>query len=189
MAYVSLATLKEYLDISNTNDDTLLTNILTRAQAVFDAHFEHSFEAVTATRYYTDDALDGFSLLLDAPLLSVTTLTNGDGSTIDSSKYRLYPRNSTPYFEIRLLSTSNTNWTFDTDGEISVAGTWGYTSSAPDDVVHAVLRLAAYLYRQKDSQVFEATAAPELGIITVPKGIPDDVMKIIKALQAIYQLG
>ena len=35
--------------------------------------------------------------------------------------------------------------------------------------------MASYFYRQKDAQVFDVTATPELGTITVPAGIPADV--------------
>ena len=144
MAYVSLADLKTYLGVGNTGDDTLLSDVLTRAQSIFDSNFEFSFEAETATRYYDSVYISGMSLLLDAPLLSITTLKNGDTTTIASSAYRLYPRNSTPYYEILLLDDSDVDWTFDTDGEVSIAGTWGYTTTAPQDVKNAVMRQAAY---------------------------------------------
>lgn len=193
MAYTDLATLKTYLGVTNSNDDSLLTASLNRAIAIFDSHFDHKFEATTATRYYNWDDVDGKKLFLDAPLLTVTTLTNGDDSAtvISSSDYWLLPRNEAPYWTIKIKDdpSSVTGWEVDTDKEITVAGTWGYMTTANNTVVQAVLRLAAYLYRQKDSQVFEATAAPELGIITIPKGIPKDVRAMIEILQARYQLG
>lgn len=193
MAYTDLATLKTYLGVGNTDDDTLLTSCVNRAIAIFDSHFDHKFEAVTATRYYRHDDVAGSILRLDAPLLTVTTLTNGDSAatTVISGDYWLLPRNSSPYWQIELKYdlSSIDGWEIDTDKEISLAGTWGYMASADYMVVQAVLRLAAYLYRQKDSQVFEATAVPELGVITIPKGLPKDVRMLIETLQARFQLG
>jgi hypothetical protein len=60
-----------------------------------------------------------------------------------------------------------------------VAGDWGYSTTAPADIVQATLRLAAFFYRQKDAQVFDTVASPELGVITVPKGIPVDIRLLL----------
>lgn len=189
MAYIATADLKTYLGISNSNDDTILAACVTRAISLFDRRFSAKFEAETETRYFDAAAVDGYVLFLDKPLLSVTTLTNGNGVAIGSSGYWLLPRNTPPYWYIKLKPSSSVLWQFSTDGEISVAGTWGYSTTAPADVVQACLRLAAYLYRQKDSQVFETTAAPELGIMTIPAGIPNDVQTLIDALQAEFALA
>jgi len=196
MSYASLTLLKSYLGISVTTDDTLLTNLLTRAQQAIDSHCHRTFEARTETRYYRQEAVaieDAFGydithevlnpvsdvLYLDDDLLSVTTLTNGDGTTIPSSGYWLEPRNDgPPYWYIRLKSAYS--WEFDTDGEISVAGTWGYATTAPDDIVHAAIRLAAYYYRQKDAQVFDVTAMPDVGVVTIPQGMPADVKLVLQ---------
>ena len=74
---------------------------------------------------------------------------------------------------------TTTTWEFDIDGEVSVLGAWGYSTSPPDDIVHACIRLAGYYYRQKDAQVFDVTAVPDAGIITIPQGIPADVKLIL----------
>ncbi|MCP4099150.1 MAG: hypothetical protein GY748_23250 [Planctomycetaceae bacterium] len=187
MAYATLASLKAYLGISESGDDAILTECLDRGIAIFDGEFSFSFEAQTETRYYCRDDVDGKRLWLDAPLLALITLTNGDGEELGNATYTLRPRNRAPYWYIDLNSASY--WTFDTDGEISVDGLWGYTTTAPDDAIQAVLRLTAYIYRQRDSQVFETTAIPELGVLTIPSGIPADVRKIINGLRAQYHLA
>jgi hypothetical protein len=38
-------------------------------------------------------------------------------------------------------------------------------------VKRATTRLAAFYYRQKDSQIFDTTAIPEAGVITIPAGL------------------
>ncbi len=188
MAYVDKIAVKQYLGISAATDDTLIEALIARAQKAIESYCHRQFEAQTGTRYYrqadvgTEDLLEQgvYDILyLDADLLSVTTLTNGDGTEIPSSGYWLDPRNSgPPYWYIVLKSPYS--WTFDTDGEISVSGTWGYALAAPEDIVHATVRLAAYYYRQKDAQVFDTTAAPELGVITVPQGLPADVRILLE---------
>ncbi len=191
MAYIDLETLKTYIGTEKSGDNYLLAACLDRAIAVFDSHFDHRFEASTETRYYRGIDIYQGALWLDSPLLTVTTLTNGDaaGTVIDAADYWLQPRNESPYWLIELKSGGDTAYfAFDTDGEVSVTGTWGYTTIAPDDVVQAVIRLSAYFYRQKDSQIFETTAVPELGILTIPAGVPQDVKMMIEALQARYSL-
>ncbi len=186
MAYATLSQLRSVLtfEAGNTADDVLLTALLGRAQAVVEQRTGRWFEAISATRYYTPgrDTV-GRTLYLDADLLTVTTLTNGDGTEIATASYVLQPANVTPKRQITLKFSSGYFWTYsdDPEGAISVAGTWGYSATAPEDIVQATLRLAAYLYRQKDAQVFDVTAQPEQGVITIPQGIPRDVRLILDA--------
>ena len=186
MAYATLEDVRGYLDIDGTGDDYLLQEALEDAASYIDHQTNRHFEAVTETRYYQVDALndeDVFLLMVDDDLLTVTTLTNGDsaGTAIPDTDYWLWPRNSgPPYWGIRLYTDSSYSWEFDTDEWVSVAGTWGYSTTCPDDVRRATLVLAAYLFRSKDSQVFETTAIVESGAIAIPQGIPATVDRIIK---------
>ena len=192
MAYIELSDLKIYLGVTEGGDDSLLTNCIARATAIFNAQFPFSFEAKTETRYFIDDDIDNDGILwLDKPLLTITTLTNGDAdaTVIASADYWLQPRNESPYWYIKLKDGGTTTYfEFTTDGEISIAGTWGYSTAASGIVEQCNMRLAAYIYRQKDSQIFETTAVPELGIMTIPSGIPNDVKIMIESLQAQYVL-
>lgn len=184
--YATLADLREYLGLGdpleNTGDDALLTTLLAAAQAAIDVHCGRVFEAVTETRYFDQRArvyCDPRALDLDQELLSVTTLTNGDAAVISAADYRLEPWNETPKRLIRLL-TATAGWTFPDDGRVTVAGSWGYSTVAPAPVAHATKRLAAYFYRQRDAQVFEVTAMPELGQMIIPQGMPADVRVLLK---------
>jgi hypothetical protein len=62
---------------------------------------------------------------------------------------------------------------------VEISGKWAYSTTPPADIEHACIRLVGYYYRQKDAQVFDVTVIPEAGAITIPKGIPDDVKKIL----------
>jgi hypothetical protein len=179
MAYCTLAGLRAYLGITETDDDDLLQGFISHAQQMIDKDRNRSFEALTATKYYTYADVSGSVLWLGADLLTVTTLSNGDASAteIPAAGYWLQPRNETPKVAIKLKSSYY--WTVDADCEIAVAGTWGYSTEAPADIQLACMRLAAYLYRGRDSQVFDVTADPTMGVITVPKGMPQDVRVIL----------
>lgn len=68
-------------------------------------------------------------------LLAVTVLTNGDGATMSSSEYFLYPANMTPK---RWIEPSDDNDPFCYDGTkqqaLSVAGKWGFWDKYEEDV-------------------------------------------------------
>jgi len=190
MSYARLTELKMDLgiDADSTADDVLLQEYLDEATTAIDTYTRRNFEAETATRYYEYHDLDdnGFLLLLDYDLLTVTTLTNGDssGTAIPATEYwltnaqgRRIPEG--PYHAIRLKIDSTYTWEFDTDYFVSVLGTWGYSDTPPKDIVRACKRLAQYYYAQKDAQVFDVTAVPEAGVIQVPQGIPRDVERIL----------
>lgn len=188
MAYCTLAQIKDYLDIGADTDDVLLAALINRAEAAIEAHTGRVFEAATTTRYYERDALDdgGFLLHLDYDLLTVTTLTNGDsaGTAIPATEFWLTDAKgkrqpSGPYHAIRLKIDSTYSWEFDTDYWVSVLGTWGYSATAPNDIVHATLRLVGYYYSQKDASIYDVTAVPEAGVIQVPQGMPRDVKVIL----------
>ena len=187
MAYTSNVELKNYLDISGTGDDPLFDLLIESAQAVIDRYTGRTFEAsADATRYFTVGVdTDGNMLYLDEDLAEITTIkTDADATspvTLTTTEYITHPRNITPYHAIQLLSSSDNSWTYSDDPEngIEVTGKWAWSTSAPDDIAQACIRLAAYFYRQKDAGVFDTTAIPDAGIIQIPQGIPRDVQLIL----------
>lgn len=179
-AYASLEDLKEYLGIATAtrDEDVLLSDLLDRATKAIDNYTGRVFWPATETRYYESGAVEDRVLYLDRDLVSVTTLTNGDSdsTSISSSDYWLLPRNDgPPYYGIRLKSSVSTTWEFDVDYWVSVAGTWGWSSTPPLDIEQACIRWASYMFRQKDASVFDTTAIPDQGVILSPQGIPRDV--------------
>lgn len=186
MAYVTLADIKQYLNITGTSDDDLLRDLINNAEVWINGETNRTFEAATATRYYGSeiaDYHDSSIVHIKEDLLSITTLLNGDASATEivAASYWLLDRNDgPPYHGIKLTDTSGVSWQWDTDGWISITGAWGYATHCPEDIRQAALRLASFYYRQKDSQVFDTTAMPEQGVIVAPAGVPKDVMLIIK---------
>jgi len=185
--YIEVGELRDYLDISITTDDPLLGMAIGAAQSYIESQTNRIFEAETDTKYFSREALNPCNSrlldILNQDLLTVTTLTNGDsdGTAIASTKYWLVPRNEGPPYHGILLKTDIADyWTWDTDYWVSIAGTWGYSTTVPDDVRRATLSLAAFLYRSKDAQVFETTAIVESGAIAIPQGVPATVDRIIR---------
>lgn len=180
MAYTTLADVKAYAGISVTTDDTLITALIPRAQAIIDAYTGRKFEAETLTRYFHAEDVEGQYLWLSGyDLLTVTTLTNGNGVVIDAANFRTEPRNTSPKWRIRL--DDNYTWEFaDGDSEISVAGTWGWSTTAPADIVHACIRLTTFIYRQKDNSTdLDRPLVTGDGVTIMPSALPVDVTRLL----------
>ena len=179
MAFCTVAQVKQYLGISQPDDDALLSDLIDAAQGAIDKYCHRTFEAASDTTRYIDAVgnhiIDGRVLYLDdiGELAQITTVTNGDSIEVTSSEYITDPRNRTPYRAIRILSSSGKTWTYSTDweGSISILGRWAYSITADDVIAEACVEMAAFYYRQKD-QPFQDVTAVEAGVVIRPVGIP-----------------
>lgn len=194
MAYITLAELKEYLQVTVGTEDHILTDCILDAQAQIDSYTGRIFEAAAdSTRYFTvGKDTHGDELILDEDLCAITTIvTNADngsgGETFAASDYYAYPRNRTPYYKIKIAESSSKSWDYTNNPEagITVTGKWAYSTTAPNDIKRACRRLAAYHYKNRDAQVFDTTALPEQGLIVVPKGLPQDVVILLEPYKRI----
>lgn len=193
MAYVDISTLKLYLGITSVEDDTLLDTMVSSAQAIVDSYCRQTFEATDDTTRYFDAIrdVDGRCLYLGkTPLCAITTVTNGDGSTISASYYVTEPRNETPYCALTLKSNAPVAWTYSGTPEnaIAIEGKWAYSEVAPYDVAQATLRLAAYLYRQKDNQSNDLDRPINTGggVVLLPSTIPADVKSLLAPYRRLF---
>jgi hypothetical protein len=189
MAYCTNTNVKTYMAISGSGDDTLLTTLIARAQAAIDRHCSRTFEAAadTTRKFTVGEDTDDDILYLDEDLCQITTVTtdaDGDADVLTlNTDYVTVPRNTTPYYALKIMGDSSYSWTYTDDpvNGITVKGRWAWSITPPDDIVHACVRLAAYYYQQKDAQVFDTVAVPDAGVITIPQGIPADVKIILDA--------
>jgi hypothetical protein len=189
MAYATLAELRQYAGISGTDHDALLTSLIARAQAKIDEHCGFSFEASSDTARtfdaarYPDGDTYGLALYFDTWCASITSIVNGDGTTITSSYYVTQPRNSGPYYAIKLKDSSGYVWEADsnddTEDAITVTGRWAYTTTAPAQITHACLRLALWYYRQRDNSTDLDRPLLAEGVTLLPSAIPGDVLEIL----------
>jgi len=147
---------------------------------------------VVGTWGYHDDWsnawLDSNDTVQDDPLTTDSaTLTVGD---VDGGN--LY--GVTPRFQVGQTLKIDSEWMYVTDKPSGTTltvrrGINGSTAAQHDNastvyvyqpprkVVSATRRLATFLYRQKDSSVFDTTAFPELGMVQAPAGTPKDVLR------------
>lgn len=184
MAYASAANLKVYLGISEATDDTLLGTLLTAAQAMIDAYCRQTFEASADTTRYFDPTTQvvGRTLFLDAPLAAITSITNGDGSTIGSTLYVKEPRNETPWHQLTLKANATVNWNYTgaPENAITIVGKWAYSTTAPADIAQVTIRLAGYLYRQRDNAGDLDRAIIGASGILLPAALPKDIETLLR---------
>ena len=169
------------LDIVGTNYDLTLSELVTACSRWVDRYCkvpENGFaQATAAIRYYGNGAVYANDLRLDAPLLSVTTLTNGNAAVLTSAQYRLLPRNADYFSRIGLLSGSGWQWAV--DGEIAVTGLWGMATTPPAPVKEATIMLAAWLFKRYLAGLQDATANLDLGQLLYAKGMPEQVKTLL----------
>lgn len=195
MSYTSYSLVKAELGLSNDDDQILITGYVTLAQRIIEAPpplgTGRVFEASQDTTRYmdapasdSDRGLDGplYVLFLDGDLCQITSVVNGDGTTVASLSYVTKPRVRTPYYALRLKSGADLTWTYDEspEGAIAVTGRWAYATSAPADIARAALRLCVWMYRSRDNAGFDQDIQTDDGLILGAK-IPRDIRAVIES--------
>ena len=184
--YAALAEIKAYLTITSTNatDDGAIEDMVEMASRLIDAETHRTFYARTETHYF--DYTSSRSLYMDDDLLTITALTNGNDAVITSADYNLFPLNKSPKSEIRIKQSSTYYWDSDgdsnTEGVISVAGTWGYSATAPDNIKHACISIVISAYHRRYGEGVEGVATiTAAGVVITPRDIPADAWAIIRS--------
>ncbi len=185
--YATLTEFKAYANITSTDatDDAVIEDIIEGASRLIDTYTGRTFYARTDTHYYNTP--NSFELLIeDDDLLTITTLTNGDGTVISSNNYKLLPLNESPKFMVYLKTSSGIIWTLDSNsdpiGAITILGTWGFSSTAPDDVKQACLIISASEYRKRFGEGTESAATiTPAGVVLTPQGMPKSAAQLLQS--------
>lgn len=203
MSYATLAEFRAYLKASGgaIGEDVLLQMFLDEASAIIDDVIERPSAAAAATTRYFDTP--GAMAPGDEGLLffgrvdvacAITSVVNGDGTTIPATEYTTEPRNDPPFWGIRLKRYSSYTWeegSAGPEGAIAVTARWAHTSNTDgtvDSLVRgATLQLAAWLYRSKD-QVAELSrpVATGDGVTILPMALPQAVLDRIMGRKPLY---
>ena len=182
--YCTLADYKAYAEIDSTDatDDGVIEKIIEMVSRYIDDKTGRTFYARTETHYF--DYPKSRTLKLDDDLLSVTTLTNGDGNTIDATEYHLEPYNETPYHSLKLTDITTTYWQGSSGGSyqrvIQLAGSWGYSSTTPDDIEIITKEITKSVYnRRKGKNVGGTATITGAGVVISPADISNQARDII----------
>lgn len=169
------------LDITSSQYDTTLASIISAASRWIDRYCrlpDSAFaQTALATRYYGSKSARGNTLHLDAPIVSVSSVVNGDGTALSPAQYRLEPRNGPWYSQIYLLAS--VAWSFTVDGEISVIGKWGMAATTPEPIREAAAMMSAWTFRRYLAGLQDATANADLGQLVYSEGVPKQVLALV----------
>lgn len=129
--YTTLLDVKStYIGTTKTAQDQLFRDLIGSTSQDMDDIANRRFVPWINTESYDTPGNRYGELALDDDLLALTTLTNGDGTVIPSSAYKLYPLNTWPKEKIVLLGSSAVGWRTtalgDREGAISALGVYGY---------------------------------------------------------------
>lgn len=147
MAYTSKAQVQRLINVDITSDfDTQIDTWITAIETWIERYVGKSFEAASATRYYTGNGLR--SLVID-PFTAITSvdILDEDGD-VDSSltegagnDYITAPLNDTEKYELILTSSARIGSFPSRVRGIKVVATFGASNTVPSDVQLAATKL------------------------------------------------
>lgn len=184
MTYPTDADVKTFLGITGSGEDALVGWLLEAAIQFVESYCGHTFVAdelqtVEVVPEYPN-LLDGRRVLLirDTEFMAVTSVKNGDGVTLAASDYKLLPRSGPPYHKIELRP--GLVWWRGSDGlgVVEIGGTTGTSTGCPADVFLAIIQIAAYEYRARQTGAGGAvTTATRQGMIIPPQSLAPHIME------------
>jgi len=120
------------MGLGDDSKDSRIDWLIDGASKFIEGETGRIFIPLTATKKF--DYQDIRYLFLEDDLLAVTTLTNGDDTTIDSDDYFLYPTGGPPYTWIECDISSGDFFLYQTTKQqaIEIEGRWGYCEDYVD---------------------------------------------------------
>jgi len=127
--YTTIHAVREsYIGSTSEKSDGVIAQLITRTSRQIDAICQRVFAPRILTHLY--DVPTDRDLAFDDDLLEVLSLTNGDGSAISASDYRLYPLNVSAKHKLSLLGSGSSvfqaSTSGDPEGAISLVAVFGY---------------------------------------------------------------
>jgi hypothetical protein len=190
MDYTTTADVFTYGDVQvpSVNQTAVMNEIVTAVSRRVDKICSMNFSRRTFTNKLTSVrvTLDGvLTLYANSPTItSVSTVNLRAGNTpallpvnienIDIQEYGYGSKLSLygfDYMQFRELRTFKAYMTY--------TGGWATLAEVPEEFQLAVTRLVWFTYQQRAAPM-QATAVPELGVITLPASIQPDIMDVLK---------
>ena len=182
--YPTLKEVKTYLSIETNKDDSLLADKLTQAIVLF--------ENITGGRKFVSGNLSTrifysnqrnvkdsrtFFFLEDCCHVQTLTINN---NIINPIYYIVHDTTDLPLTKIVLLNSCPYNFTNYSTTEdfstIQIEGHWSYSQKCPSDIHGSIIRLASWLYNQKDNASDYDKPVSFTMLSKIPIGIPSDVV-------------
>lgn len=186
MSYVSLADLRQYLDLGDEpGQDALLLRFIEEATTIVNSATGKVFEAQfdTTRAFHAIDDVGGKTLYLRASLWGLTEVLNGNGQLIPINQIAPEPTEP-PFRRLRIRDFSTAAWTYQGDpgNAIRVTGQWADYAWPPADIRAATRSIAAWLYRRRDqagSGDMDQASVSQTGLVLIPSSLPREARVIL----------
>lgn len=167
MAYPTLTELKAFCSVSGSTDDTILTEILNGVIDLCKTHTSREFVAAASVKEFDRENIRGLYLLGDLPdLVTVTSITNGDGQVIPLALIQTQPFQA-PHNALSIRKNKGYVWQ-DQPNLIQVNGLWGYSADVPNAIRLSILIQSKAMYQQRLTGSAVAAATPG-GVFLAPE--------------------
>ena len=153
----------------------LMQDSLDEAERVINDYTRRNFAGTAGTYYvnrFSQDLVNNQAMYLREDLHTLVSLTNGDGQVIPVGSVWLEPRNAGPPYRLLRLHSAYV-YVWNTDSDVIVAGSWGFSTVAPAAIARACVELAAYYFRIKDVGPTDTAGLNAAGEVVYPKDMPD----------------
>lgn len=155
----------------------LMQDSLDEAESAINDYTRRNFAGTAGTvriNRYSQRFAQNQAMYLQNDLHTLVSLQNGDSQNIPIGSVWLEPRNAgPPYRIVRLMSGYVFIW--NTDSDVVISGTFGFSTVPPAAITRATVELAAWYYRLKDVGYTEVAGLAAAGEVTYPKSLPDHI--------------
>jgi len=172
MAIVTVSDMKDYLDITSTDYDDLLSSLVDSVTEYIEGYCHRSFSAIsTHIQWWSiEDGVTDTVRCEYVPIVNFIQLSD-DGDVIDSDDY---------YVDLASGLVRLIDGTYFTKGVATVCASYthGY-SSPPDDIeLAAKMMVASIFYRRKSHGLISAKLG-DFSYKVVPEAVPPEVKSIL----------
>ena len=109
-------------------------------------------------------------------IAQLVSATDGDNAAIPLTEIDTHPPDA-PY---TVLARRDKRWC-NASQQATITARWGYSITPPADIVHATIRLAAWMYRQRGTaNDLDRPTVADGGLVLLPSALPDDVRSVLE---------
>jgi len=155
----------------------LMQDCLDESESAINDYTRRQFAGTAGTVYvnrFSQRFVKNQAMYLQNDLHTLVSLTNGDGQNIPVGSVWLEPRNAGPPYRLLRLHSAYV-YVWNTDSDVIVGGTWGFSTVPPAAIARACVELAAYFFRVKDIGPTDTAGFNAAGEVVYPKNMPDYV--------------
>jgi hypothetical protein len=155
----------------------LMQDSLDEAEIAINDYTRRQFAGTAGTVYYnrfSQRQVVRQALYLGEDIHTLVSLTNGDATVIPVGSVWLEPRNAGPPYRILRLKSPYV-YVWNTDSDIVISGTFGFSTVPPAAISRATVELASWYYRLKDTGYTEVAGLAAAGEVSFPKSLPDHI--------------